>query len=137
LNSIGELATHSGLTFAYHNHNFEFSSLPHGVRLFDFLLANTNDRFVKFELDVYWAKKGNVDPVAYLKADRSRFRLVHLKDMAIDGSITEIGNGTIDFDEIIAASIAAGVRHFFVEQDYSSDPMRSIAKSISYLRRYR
>ena len=137
LNSIGELATHSGLTFAYHNHNFEFSNLPHGVRLFDFLLANTSDRLVKFELDVYWAKKGNVDPVAYLKADKSRFRLVHLKDMAIDGSTTEVGNGTIDFDEIIAASIAAGVRHFFVEQDYSSDPMRSIAKSISYLQRYR
>ncbi len=137
LNSIGELATHSGLTFAYHNHNFEFSSLPHGVRLFDFLLAHTDDRFVKFELDVYWAKKGNVDPVAYLKAYQSRFRLVHLKDMAMDGSFTEIGNGTLDFDVIIAASIAAGVRHFFVEQDYSSDPMRSIAQSISYLQRYR
>src|SRR6202023_1459879 len=66
LNSIGELATHSGLTFAYHNHSFEFSNLPNGVRPFDFLLANTIDRFVKFELDVYWAKKGNVDPVAYL-----------------------------------------------------------------------
>jgi sugar phosphate isomerase/epimerase len=137
LNSIGELATHAGLTFAYHNHNFEFSNLPDGVRPFDVLLANTNDRFVKFELDVYWARKGNVDPVSYLKADKSRFRLVHLKDMAIDGSFTEIGNGTLDFDEIIAASIAAGVRHFFVEQDYSSDPMRSIAKSISYLQRYR
>ena len=137
LNSIGELATHSGLTFAYHNHNFEFSSLPNGVSPYDFLLANTNDRFVKFELDVYWAKKGNVDPVAYLKAYQSRFRLVHLKDMATDGSFTEVGNGTLDFDEIIAASIAAGVRHFFVEQDYSSDPMRSIAQSIAYLQRYR
>jgi sugar phosphate isomerase/epimerase len=92
---------------------------------------------VKFELDVYWATKGNVDPVAYLKADQSRFRLVHLKDMAIDRSTTEIGSGTIDFDEIIAASIAAGVRHFFVEQDYSPDPMRSITKSISFLQRYR
>jgi sugar phosphate isomerase/epimerase len=137
LNSIGELATHSGLTFAYHNHSFEFSNLPNGVRPFDFLLANTIDRFVKFELDVYWAKKGNVDPVAYLNADQSRFRLMHLKDMATDGSFTEIGNGTIDFDEIIVASIAAGVRHFFVEQDYSSDPMRSIAQSIAYLQRYR
>jgi sugar phosphate isomerase/epimerase len=137
LNSIGELATHSGLTFAYHNHSFEFSTLPHGVRLFDFLWAHTNDRFVKFELDVYWAKKGNVDPVAYLKADQSRFRLVHLKDMAIDGTATEIGNGTLDFDEVIAASIAAGVRYFFVEQDYSSDPIRSITQSISYLQRYR
>jgi sugar phosphate isomerase/epimerase len=137
LNSIGELATHSGLTFAYHNHDFEFSNLPGGVRPFDLLLAHTNDRFVKFELDVYWAKKGNVDAVAYLKAHKSRFRLVHLKDMAMDGADTEIGNGTIDFGEIIVASIAGGVRHFFVEQDYSSDPMQSIKASISYLRHYR
>jgi len=136
LNAIGELATHSGLTFAYHNHDFEFLKLPDGVRPFDLLLANTNDQFVKFELDVYWAKKGDVDPVAYLKAYKSRFRLVHLKDMATDGSTTEIGNGTIDFGEIIVASRAAGVRHFFVEQDYSSDPIQSIKTSIAHLRRY-
>jgi sugar phosphate isomerase/epimerase len=54
--------------------------------------------------------------------------------MATDGSDTEIGHGTIDFGEIIGASIAAGVRHFFVEQDYSPDPIQSIKASISYLR---
>jgi sugar phosphate isomerase/epimerase len=136
LNSIGELASHSGLTFGYHNHDFEFSDLPGGVRPFDLLLAHTDNRFVKFELDVYWAKKANVDAAAYLKAHGSRFRLVHLKDMATDGSDTEIGRGTIDFDEIISASLAAGVRHFFVEQDHSSDPMQSIKASISYLRQH-
>jgi sugar phosphate isomerase/epimerase len=137
LNSIGELAARSGLTFAYHNHDFEFFNLPDGVRPFDLLLVCTNERLVKFELDVYWVKKGNADPVAYLKANKSRFRLVHLKDMAIDGSTTEIGHGTFDFGEIIAASMASGVRHYFVEQDYSSDPIQSIEKSIAYLRRYR
>jgi sugar phosphate isomerase/epimerase len=134
LNSIGELAKRSGFTFAYHNHDFEFLKLRDGVRPFDLLLAHTNDRIVKFELDVYWAKKGGVDPVAYLKAHKSRFRLIHLKDMAIDGSMTEVGSGTLDFGEIVAASRAGGVRHFFVEQDYSSDPIKSIGTSISYLR---
>jgi sugar phosphate isomerase/epimerase len=137
LNSIGERATHSGLTLAYHNHAFEFLKLPDGVRPFDLLLAHTNDRLVKFELDVYWAKKGNVDPVAYLKAHKSRFRLVHLKDMAPDGSITEIGNGTIDFGAIIVAAIAGGVRHFFVEHDNPPDPIKTIKTSIAYLRHYR
>jgi sugar phosphate isomerase/epimerase len=137
LNSIGELATHSGLRFAYHNHDFEFAKLPDSVRPFDLLLAHTNDQFVKFELDVYWAKKGGVDPVGYLKAYKSRFRLVHLKDIAMDGSITEVGTGTIDFGEIIAASIAGGVRHFFVEHDNPSDPIQSIRTSIAYLRHYR
>jgi sugar phosphate isomerase/epimerase len=134
LNSIGELAKRSGFTFAYHNHDFEFVKLRDGVRPFDVLLAHTSDRLVKFELDVYWVKKGGADPLAYLKAHKSRFRLVHLKDMAIDGSMTEIGNGTIDFGEIITASMAGGVRHFFVEQDFSSDPIKSIGTSIFYLR---
>jgi sugar phosphate isomerase/epimerase len=137
LNSLGELATDSGLTLAYHNHDFEFLKLPDGVRPFDLLLAHTDERLVKFELDVYWAKKGNVDPVAYLKAHKSRFRLVHLKDMAPDGSITEIGNGTIDFGAIIAAATAGGVRHFFVEYDNPSDPIKTIKTSIAYLRHYR
>jgi hypothetical protein len=55
--SIGELARHWGLTFAYHNHDFEFSNLTDGARPFDLLLAHTDNRFVKFEPDVYWAKK--------------------------------------------------------------------------------
>ena len=137
LNSIGERAARSGLTLAYHNHDFEFVKLPDGVRPLDLLLAHTNDRLVTFELDVYWAKKGDVDPVAYLKTHKSRFRLVHLKDMARDGSTAEIGSGTIDFGEIMLAAMASGVRHFFVEQDDSSDPMQSIETSISYLRHRR
>ena len=102
---------------------------------FDLLLGLTDERFVKFELDVYWAKKGNVDPAAFLRAHQSRFRLVHLKDMAKDGSFTEIGNGILNFGEIIVAALAGGVRHFFVEQDYSKDPLESIKTSIRYLQR--
>ncbi len=137
LNAIGELAMRSGLILAYHNHDFEFVNLADGVRPFDLLFSRTDERLVKFELDVYWAKKGNVDPTSFLRAHQSRFRLVHLKDMAKDGSTTEIGNGTIDFGEIIDASLQSGVRHFFVEQDTSPDPMRSIAVSIAYLRHSR
>lgn len=137
LNSIGELAHRSNLTFAYHNHDFEFSDLISGFRAFDLLLGRTDERFVKFELDVYWATKGGVDPASYLKAHPSRFCLIHLKDMARDGSITEVGNGTIDFGRVISASLTGNVSHFFVEQDFSSNPIRSIERSISYLRRHR
>lgn len=134
LNAIGQLAARSGLTLAYHNHDFEFAHLADGARPFDLLLGRTDERLVKFELDVYWSKKGNVDPAPLLRAHPSRFRLVHLKDMAKDGSFTEVGNGIIDFADIIDASLQGGVRHFFVEQDHSPDPMASIKASIAYLR---
>jgi sugar phosphate isomerase/epimerase len=137
LNTIGEMARRAGLMLAYHNHDFEFSDRGDGVRPYDLLLSRTEERLVKLELDVYWATKGNVDPAALLRAHPSRFRLVHLKDMAKDGSFTEIGNGTIDFAAIIASALQSGVGHFYVEQDLSPDPLASIRTSIAHLRQYR
>lgn len=135
LNAIGERAARAGVMLAYHNHDFEFVDLADGIMPYDLLLSRTDERFVKLELDVYWATKGKVDPAPLLRAHPSRFRLVHLKDMAKDGSFTEIGNGTIDFANVIDASLRSGVQHFFVEQDVSPDPLRSIKTSIAYLRR--
>jgi sugar phosphate isomerase/epimerase len=135
LNTTGERAARAGLVLAYHNHDFEFADLAAGIRPYDLLLSRTDERFVKLELDVYWATKGGADPAPLLRAHPSRFRLVHLKDMAGDGSFTEIGNGTLDFADIIDAALQSGVAHFFVEQDIAPDPLRSIGTSIAYLRR--
>ncbi len=134
LNKIGELASRSDLTLAYHNHDFEFADLPGGIRPFDLLLSSTDERSVRFELDVYWATKGNLDSARVLRANPSRFPLLHLKDMAEDGSTTELGHGTIDFASILAAASESDVRHLFVEQDVSSDPLRSIEASITFLK---
>jgi len=79
--------------------------------------------------------KGKADPAPLLRAHPPRFRLVHLKDMARDGSFTEIGNGTLDFRDIIDAALQSGVEHFFVEQDVAPDPLHSIETSMAYLRR--
>ncbi|WP_354053168.1 MULTISPECIES: sugar phosphate isomerase/epimerase family protein [unclassified Bradyrhizobium] len=134
LNTIGQLASRSDLTLAYHNHDFEFAQLPGGIQPYDVLLNRTDNNFVKFELDAYWAAKGNLDSARVLRAHPSRFPLVHLKDMAEDGSTTELGHGTIDFARILEAASQSGVRHVLVEQDVSTDPLRSIKTSIAFLR---
>ncbi|MGV7211810.1 sugar phosphate isomerase/epimerase family protein [Bradyrhizobium sp. UFLA05-112] len=137
LNRIGELAAGSGLTLAYHNHDFEFRELAGGIQPYDVLLSRTDERVVTLELDVYWATRGGRNAADVLNAYPSRFRLVHLKDMAKDGSTTELGQGTIDFAGIFAAMPASGVQHAFVEQDVSADPLRSIETSIAFLRNRR
>lgn len=134
LNTIGQLASRSDLTLAYHNHDFEFADLPGGIQPYDLLLRRTDERLVKFELDVYWAAKGNLDSARVLRSHPSRFPLVHLKDMAKDGSTTELGRGTIDFAGILEAASVSDVEHVFVEQDVSTDPLRSIETSIAFLR---
>jgi sugar phosphate isomerase/epimerase len=135
LNAIGEEVARGDLSLAYHNHDFELRSLPPGVRPLDVMLAQTDETFVRFELDAYWTKKAGADTLALLRAHPRRFPLFHLKDMASDGSFTEAGSGTIDFGPIIRAAMDGA--HFFVEQDVSADPMRSAAAGVEHLNRLR
>lgn len=134
LNAIGTELRKAGVAFAYHNHDFEFHRLNDGTLPYALLLDRTERDAVKFELDVYWAKRGGVDPIHLIYRIHDRIKLLHLKDMARDGSITELGNGTIDFPQLICgASISAD--RMFVEQDDAKNPLSSIAVSFDYLKR--
>jgi sugar phosphate isomerase/epimerase len=94
-NTIGQRCRERGITFGYHNHDFEFARVDGGY-LFDYLLQATDPSLVKIELDVYWAAYAGVDPVSYLQALQDRVALIHLKDMAPDRSMTEVGKGILD-----------------------------------------
>jgi sugar phosphate isomerase/epimerase len=132
-NRIGAEARRAGLVFAYHNHDFEFPLLG-GQVPYDVLLDETDPALVKLEIDLYWMAKAGRDPLAYFQKYPARFPLVHLKDMARDGTITELGQGTIDFKRILADAELAGIVQCFVEHDDPADPMRSIETSLRYLR---
>jgi sugar phosphate isomerase/epimerase len=132
-NRIGEQVRRAGLSFAYHNHDFEFRRIE-GQIPYDVLLAETDPALVKLEIDLYWMARANRDPVAYFQKYPARFPLVHLKDMAAHGAITEVGMGTIDFRRILAHASLAGLVHCFVEHDDPQDPLRSIETSLRYLR---
>ena len=50
-------------------------------------------------------------------------------------SFTEVGHGSLDFPAILRAAQAAGVAHYYVEQDHSpGDPVASLRQSYEYLR---
>ncbi len=133
-NRAGEAARERGITFAYHNHDFEFTPLG-DVAPFDLLLAETDPRLVAFEMDLFWITKGGQDPLAYFERHPGRFPLVHVKDMAEDGSMVDVGQGRIDFARIFSRAPQAGIRHYFVEHDNPTDPLASIRRSFSYLKR--
>src|SRR5258708_28439670 len=94
LNAIGRQCQEYGITFAYHNHDFEFTRVD-GVYLFDYLLQLTDHSLVKIKLDVYWAAYAGVNPVSYLKAQADRVALVHLKNIAADRSRTGVTNAIL------------------------------------------
>ncbi len=133
LSRIGWVVRSQGVTLAYHNHDFEFVPFDGGAAPFDLLISETDPRELKLELDVYWVAKGGRDPVRCLKDSVGRVPLVHLKDLARDGSTTELGAGVLDIEQIIRSALSAGAKHLFVEQDTSPDPLRSIATSLRFL----
>ncbi len=132
-NRAGTAARARGITFAYHNHDFEF--VPQDDRLpFDVLLEETDPALVRFEMDLFWITKGGHDPLEYFARYPGRFPLVHVKDMAGDGAMVDVGHGEIDFARIFARAAQAGIRHYFVEHDDPADPLESARRSYAHLR---
>jgi sugar phosphate isomerase/epimerase len=131
-NRAGEAAREVGLSFAYHNHDFEFE--PESERVpFDVLLEETDPALVAFELDVYWAVRGGADPVECFARFPGRFPLAHLKDMDAEGRMVDVGAGRIDFRSILRERDLAGLRHAFVEHDEPPDPLASARVGYDHL----
>jgi sugar phosphate isomerase/epimerase len=60
-NRVGKVLKENGLTFCYHNHGYEFQPHEDGT-LFDYLVKNTDPRYVSFEMDVMWTVHPGQDP---------------------------------------------------------------------------
>ena len=130
LNNKGAELRKLDKVMAYHNHDFEFDRIEDIVPM-ELLLEETDPNLVDFELDLYWIFKAGVSALDLFKRHENRFSLWHVKDMSFKGDFTEIGNGVIDFQEIFDKAQLAGMQHFFIEQDQSIDPKKSIETSFN------
>lgn len=145
MNHTGELCKKAGLQFAYHNHAFEFAGKP-GERPIDIFKERLDKKLVTLEMDVFWVSVAGHDPVEMLQEWKGRVALLHLKDKEKGTPVQfnegvpktafrEVGSGSLDFHAILKAAPAAGVKHYFVEQDQTSgDPLDSLRKSFDYLK---
>jgi sugar phosphate isomerase/epimerase len=135
-NRAGEATQKAGIQFAYHNHSFEFEPTEGlgGKLPYDFLLAQTDPKLVKMEMDLCWMTVGGHDPVVYFNSQPGRFPLVHVKDWTKtgpassdysaavghpvkEGHMANVGSGSIDWKRIFAQSGKGGIQHYFVEND--------------------
>ena len=112
----------AGLTFAYHNHAFEFEDKG-GKIFFDLLFEELPE--ANFIPDVYWIKNGGHDPYETLKRlfDAKRVTNLHFKDMKSEpkGPICPCGDGIIDFAPLAKLCKEYGVENILVEQDNAPD----------------
>ena len=142
-NRAGKVLHDNGLTLCYHTHGFEFQ--PHGEgTLMDYMIQNTDPRYVSFEMDVLWTYFGGGDPVALLNKYGSRWKLMHLKDLkkGVEGNLTggtphendvPLGTGQIDMENVIRTAKKVGIKHFFIE-DESEKELAYVPVSIEYLK---
>ncbi|MCZ6632232.1 MAG: sugar phosphate isomerase/epimerase [bacterium] len=135
---VGRTLAEAGLTFAYHNHNFEFQKFGNRTAL-ELILQETDPKVLQLEIDVYWVQAGGADPAAWIRKARARIDLVHVKDMAIEGReqrFAEVGEGNLNWPAILEAGRESGTRWYIVEQDrcYDRDPFDSLKISLENMK---
>ena len=127
----------AGLTFSYHNHSFELERFD-GKTGLDLIYELSDPEVFSAEIDTYWIQHGGANPVSWLKKLKGRMHIVHLKDLAMDGGtqlFAEVGEGNLEWPEILAACRQAGVEWYIVEQDRcQGDPFESLGISFNNLR---
>jgi len=138
-NQWGAMCRDAGLKLAYHNHNREFAPLE-GTSGYDVLVQETDPKLVDFELDLYWAKFADQDPLALFAKYPGRFAMWHVKDLQVTGGtkgMTPVGLGSLDFKNYFAHARESGMKHFFVEHDtaanYPGGSLASVQASFSNL----
>jgi sugar phosphate isomerase/epimerase len=143
-NAAGKNAAAAGLQFFYHPHGFEFAPGTATRTLFDKILAQTDPKTVKFQLDIFWAHHGGADPVALLKAHPDRFVLTHLKDMkpgtkkdhtghAPDDTSVALGSGEVNVKGVVEAARATSVQWHIIEEE-SPEPDKNVPAGLAYLK---
>jgi len=137
LNSIGEQVQSAGLGFAYHNHGYEFED-HNGENGFDIIIKNTDPNLVKLEMDMYWVMhSSNYTPQQLIDEQPGRYVLWHIKDMdKVSRDYTELGNGSIDYHELLPDPIKSGLEYYYIEQggNYTTNSLQSAADSAEYFK---
>jgi sugar phosphate isomerase/epimerase len=145
-NMWGEKIRQAGMQFGFHNHNYEFRRFGE-TNGFETLMKSCEANLVCIEMDCYWMAQAGQNSLQMFEKYGSRIRLLHLKDRKAgfpesqvknDAAehFTEVGAGTIHWQEILNAAAKHGVRHMFVERDSGDLPaMESLRISYENLQK--
>lgn len=141
INKIGAELKKEGLHLLYHSHALEFFSLGGGENGFDLLFNETDPEAFWYCIDTHWMQSGGKNPADYILKCKGRVPIVHFKDYKIIGGASyieevikafgEVGEGNLNWPEIIEACRQTEARACIVEQDncYGKDPFDCLQTS--------
>ena len=148
LTNIGKNLIKHNINFLYHNHNVEFVKVNSNQFAYDILINNTDDKYVNFEFDSYWASVSGVDAISYMEKLGSRIKLHHICDngsLKKGESITpiikmkacELGKGCLNLKKMVELDYINNVDYIILEQHKNhidNDPLKSAIISCAYLK---
>lgn len=141
-NKTAEIYAKKGFKLTYHNHNFEFRRIDGYKTIMDKLYEGLDKDTTSFVLDTCWVAAGGGDIRDWMEKLAGRIDILHLKDIMIlkennAPMMTEVGNGNIAWDGVIATAEKIGVKHYCVEQDrWPGSPLASLKMSSDFLKKY-
>jgi sugar phosphate isomerase/epimerase len=142
-NHAGQVLSEHGLKFFSHTHGYEFAPYKDGT-FFDLLMAQTDPKYVSFEMDIFWVAHAGQDPTRLMEKYGQRWKLMHLKGMkestptgfytghSDPNNDTPLGQGKIAFPPLFKAAAKAGVQWYFIE-DESDRCEQQIPQSLKYM----
>lgn len=120
-NRAGRVLKSHGIELGYHNHHRELMRIADtGKTMLEVFCELTDPDRVKIELDVHWVTRGGGSPASWIRKLKGRIPVIHFKDFALVDSepvFAEIGEGNLDWPEILKACRETGVRWYSIEQD--------------------
>ena len=123
-----------GIELAYHHHNWEYITLSNGRTRMEELLGKTKK--IKFVHDTYWTTKCVISSAYQIRQFGKRILGIHLRDLTLYkkglkvlSKDAAVGEGVIDFSEVLREAELAGCEYYVIEQK-TKQPYEKIA--ISY-----
>jgi len=114
------LCKEQGMMLGYHNHDYEFKTLPCGSFILDAFFEALPPDVLQAQIDTGWVMAAGQCPPSYVKKYTGRCPSVHLKDIVKVGDKFEdrpVGKGSQDIPAVTKAAIDAGAHIIVVELD--------------------
>ncbi len=131
----------NGMTFNYHNHDFELELMDNGQTMLDYLISETDAEVFHFTPDVAWIHYAGSDPVEYLNKMKNRVDVCHFKDYTVKGEdelvFTTLGEGKVDLKACYDACVELNIPYIVYEQDrdwVDCDPKKATVLSWEFMK---
>ena len=129
----------AGLTLGYHNHSYEFKPLASGKLPIECMMDQNEN--LKFEIDLGWTIAGGADPIQWIKKYSDKVIACHLKDfyskekdMLDHDNQSSIGDGFINWSQLISTLRETDCELFVLEHDDPKDYKDYVSRSIENLK---